>query len=74
MTTKPETVFQQVSELSKHHSIPLLQFKDWLVEEEDSKLSNALNYLRVLKLFSSHIGKKEFKDITKEDVLEFLNK
>ncbi len=40
MTTKPETVFQQVSELSKHHSIPLLQFKDWLVEEEEEEIVN----------------------------------
>jgi hypothetical protein len=27
-----------------------------------------------LKLFSFHLGKKEFKNITREDVLEFLDK
>ena len=73
MTTKPETVIQKVGELPKNHSIPLLQFKDWLVDEEDSMLSNAANYLRVLKLFSGHIGEKNFKDVTREEVLEFLD-
>ncbi len=74
MTTKPETVIRQIEELPKIHSKPLLQFKDWLVDDEDSMLSNAANYLRVLKLFSFHLGNKEFKNITREDVLEFLDK
>ena len=75
LATKPETIIRQVSELSKIHSIPLLEFKDWLIDEEDSMLSNAANYLRVLKLFSNHIGNnKDFKDVTREQVLEFLNK
>ena len=74
MTTKPETVIRQIEGLPKIHSKPLLQFKDWLVDDEDSMLSNAGNYLRVLKLFSFDLGKKEFKDITREDVLKFLDK
>jgi len=41
LTTKPETVFKQIGELPAIHSKPLLQFKDWLVDEEDSMLSNA---------------------------------
>ena len=74
LTTKPETVIKQIEELPKIHSTSLLQFKDWLIDDEDSMLSNAANYLRVLKLFSFDLGTKEFKDITKEDVLEFLDK
>jgi len=74
LTTKPETIVRQIEGLSKNHSVPLLRFKDWLVEEEDSSLANATNYLRVLKLFSNDIREKEFKDITREDVLEFLDK
>lgn len=74
LATKPETIIRQVGELSKNHSIPLLEFKDWLIDEEDSMLSNAANYLRVLKLFSNHIGSNiDFKNVTREQVLEFLN-
>lgn len=54
--------------------MPLLQFKDWLIEEEDSSDSNAANYLRVLKLFCNSIGKKNLKEITRQDVIEFLDK
>ncbi|MEX2192509.1 MAG: hypothetical protein WD717_03920 [Nitrosarchaeum sp.] len=74
MTTKPETVIKQIEELPEIHSRPLLQFKDWLVDEEDSMLTNAANYLRVLKLFSFDFGEKDFRDVTKEDVLNFLDK
>ncbi|WP_316506420.1 hypothetical protein [Nitrosopumilus sp.] len=74
LATKPETIIRQVGELPKNHSVPLLEFKDWLIDEEDSMLSNAANYLRVLKLFSNHIGSDiDFKDVTREQVLEFLN-
>ena len=52
----------------------MLQFKDWLIDEEDSMLSNAANYLRVLKLFSQDLEGKELKQVTKEDVLQFLDK
>ena len=51
LTTKPETIIRQIGELPKIHNKPLLQFKDWLVDDEDSMLSNASNYLKVLKLF-----------------------
>ena len=61
MTTKPETVFKQIEELPKIHSIPPLEFKDWLLDDEGSMPSNAANYLRVLKLFSIAIGNKDFK-------------
>jgi len=54
--TKPETVIKQIEELPEIHSKPLLQFKDWLIDEEDSMLSNATNYLRVLKLFFGKDG------------------
>ena len=37
-------------------------------------LLNAANCLIVLKLFSIELGKKEFKKVTREDVLEFLDK
>jgi len=74
LTTKPETIIKQVGELSEIHSKLLLQFKDWLIDEEDSMLSNAANYLRVLKLFSNELGEKDFKKVTREDILEFLDK
>lgn len=74
LTTKPETVIKQIEELPEIHSKPLLQFKDWLIDEEDSMLSNAANYLRVLKLFCLNLDEKEIRDVTREDVLEFLDK
>ncbi len=74
MTTKPETVIKQIEELPKIQCLPLIQFKDWLVEEEDSSMTNVGNYLRVLKLFSIELGNKEFKNISREDVLDFLNR
>ncbi len=74
MTTKPETVIKQIEELPKIQRLPLLQFKDWLIEEEDSSMTNVGNYLRVLKLFSIELGNKEFKNISREDVLDFLNR
>jgi len=74
LTTKPETVIKQIEELPEIHSKPLLQFKDWLIDDEDSSLTNAANYLRVLKLFSFELGEKDFRDITRENVLEFLDK
>jgi len=51
VTTKPETVIRQIEELPKIQRLPLLQFKDWLIEDEDSSMTNVGNYLRVLKLF-----------------------
>jgi len=51
VTTKPETIIRQIEELPKIQRLPLLQFKDWLIEEEDSSMTNVGNYLRVLKLF-----------------------
>ena len=74
MTSKPETIIQQIKELSKDHSELLIEFKDWLTDEENSSLCNATNYLRVLKLFSEHIGLKDLKKITKEDIITFLDK
>jgi len=74
VTTKPETVIKQIEELPKIQRLPLLQFKDWLIEEEDSSMTNVGNYLRVLKLFSIELGNKEFKNISREDVLDFLNR
>jgi hypothetical protein len=74
VTTKPETVIRQIEELPKIQRLPLLQFKDWLIEDEDSSLANVANYLRVLKLFSFELGEKEFKGVSREDVLGFLDK
>ena len=68
MTTKPETVFKQIEELPRNHSIPLMEFKDWLLDDEDSRASNTANYPLVLKLFSHEIGNKPFRDSTREDV------
>jgi hypothetical protein len=74
VTTKPETIIKQIEELPKIQRLPLLQFKDWLIEEEDSSMTNVGNYLRVLKLFSIELGEKEFKNISREDVLDFQKK
>lgn len=37
-------------------------------------MANAGNYLRVVKLSSIDLGDKEFRDVTKEEVIEFLDK
>ena len=47
MTTKPETVIKQIEELPKIQRLPLFQFKDWLIEEEDSSMTNVGNYLAI---------------------------
>ena len=35
LAIKSETIIRQISELSKNHSISLLEFKDWLIDDDD---------------------------------------
>ena len=75
MTSKPETIILQIKELqNQNHSCSFLQFNDWLLDDEDSSVRNASNYLMILRLFSVDVSEKELSEITREDVIKFLDK
>ena len=75
MPIKPETILKRIEESLSDHQVKLcFEFKDWLENERDNSERNCLNYFKVLVIFSDHIGTKHFEDVTKEDVLEFLDK
>lgn len=75
MTSKPETVIKQIQTLeNKIHSEVFLEFFRWLTEEQNSGTRNAITYLKILKMFSNHIGKQNLDSISKEDVISFLDK
>ena len=75
MPVKPETILKRVQLLSEHQSRLYLEFKDWLENEQDNSERNWLNYFKVLVLFSDHIGaKKRLDEVTKDDVIAFLDK
>ena len=75
MTSKPETVIKQIQNLeNKTHSEIFLEFYRWLTEEQESSERNATTYLKILRMFSIHIGKTSIDSITKEDVISFLDK
>ena len=75
MPVKPETMLKRVNQLPDHQSKLYLEFKDWLENEQDNSARNWLNYFKVLTLFSDHIGtKKQLQDVTRDDVLAFLDK
>jgi len=43
LTSKPETIILQIKELkNKHHSDSFLEFNDWLLDDEDSSVRNAV--------------------------------
>ena len=74
MTSKPETVLKQIEGLPcKAHSEKFIEFYNWLIDEEDSKPTNGITYLKTLRPFSLHNIKVELEDVSKEDVLDFLN-
>lgn len=75
MTSKPETILKQIEELSNsNHSKSFLEFYNWLIDDEDSSVRNAINYLMILRLFSVEISGKDLNNITKDDVLKVLGK
>ena len=75
LTTKPETIILNIKELTnQNHSNSFLEFNDWLLDDEDSSVRNASNYLMILRLFSVEVSEKELSEITKEDVIKFLDK
>ncbi len=75
MTSKPETIILQIRELeNQNHSNSFLEFNDWLLDDEDSSVRNASNYLMILRLFSVEVFEKELSEITRDDVIQFLNK
>ena len=75
MTGKSETVLRQVHELdNKNPSKTFLEFYDWLTEDQDSSKRNTSTCLKILRMFSIDIGSKQLDKITKEDVVEFLDK
>ena len=75
MTSKPETVIKQIEVLeNKTHSEIFMDFYIWLTEEQDSSTRNASTYLKILRMFSMHVGQKPINSISKEDVISFLDK
>ena len=75
MTSKPQTILKQIKELeNQSHSRSFLEFYEWLIDEEDSSIRNAINYLMVLRLFSVENSSKSLSDITKENITNFLDK
>ena len=74
MPVKPETIFRRVESLPECQSKIYLEFKNWLINEQDNSERNWLNYFKVLVLFSDHISSKKLKDVTKYDVIVFLDK
>jgi len=75
LTSKPETIILQIKELkNKNHGDSFLEFNDWLLNDEDSSVRNASNYLMILRLFSLEISGKDLSEITREDVVQFLDK
>ena len=74
MPVKPETILRRVKLLPEYQSKIYLEFKDWLVDEQDNSERNWLNYFKVLVLFSDYIGSKKLEDVTKDDVISFLDK
>jgi integrase len=60
--------------LPSHQRELCVRFRDWLVEENDNSERNWINYFKIISMFSEHIGNKRFQDVTKEDVLSFLDK
>jgi len=75
LTSKPETILLQIKELdNQNHSESFLKFYNWLIDDEDSSVRNATNYLMILRLFSKDISHKGLTDVTKEDVITFLDK
>lgn len=74
MPTKPETILKKIDSLPNHQSTLCLKFKEWLEYENDNSERNWINYFKVLSLFADHIGNKAFRNITRDDVLSFLDK
>ena len=75
MTSKPETVLKHIRNLeNQEHSSIFLEFHKWLTEEEDSSERNASTYLKILKMLSVDIANTKLDDITKQDIIVFLDK
>jgi len=74
MPVKPETLLRRIKSLPEHQFKIYLEFKDWLENEQDNSERNWFNYFKVLVLFSDHIGAKHLEDVTKDDVIAFLDK
>ena len=74
MPSKPETVLKKIDQLPNHQSSQCREFRDYLLYENDNSERNCINYLKIINLFAGHIGDKKFKDVTREDILSFLDK
>jgi len=74
MPTKPETILKKIESLPDHQSKLCIKFKEWLEYENDNSERNWINYLKILSLFSDHIGNKKFENVTRDDILSFLDK
>lgn len=74
MPSKPETVLKKIDLLPEYQSELCFSFREHLLEENDNSERNCTNYLKIINLFANHIGKKRFEEVTREDVLSFLDK
>ena len=74
MPTKPETILKKIDSLPDYQSRLCLKFKKWLEYENDNSERNWINYLKILSLFANHIENARFEDVTRDDVLSFLDK
>lgn len=74
MPSKPGAIIEQIRLLPcKKHSEIFLSFYRWITEEQDSGVVNAVTYLSILRLFSNFVGSKPLGEITKGDIVEFLD-
>ena len=73
MPSNPETVLKKIDLLPDHQAELCLRFRDFLLEENDSSERNCINYLKIINMFAIHIGNKKFEDVTRDDVLSFLD-
>ena len=72
MPQKLETLLAHTERLPKNQSDLLFEFKQYK-EDNDASPRNIKNFFLVLNLFARHLEGKSLQDVTKDDVLLFLN-
>ena len=74
MAQKLSTLLERINELPKHNQELVLQFKDYLDNNETSNSENNLaNYMRILNLFCRFLEKKHLDKVIQQDIETFLN-
>ena len=72
MPQKLSTIIAHCEKLPHGQVECVLGFRDWKVDR-DSSDRNIKNYLLVMNLFARHLDGKPFADVTREDIIEFLD-